>query len=84
MMGTANSDTTPLSVYLPFNREVLGTDFAPGKGGSVPKEGDGNWVLVQDQNLLVVPDGEQYRLPSGACPISHDTFMKIEPNRYTQ
>jgi NAD+ diphosphatase len=73
MMGTANSDdTTPLSVYLPFNREVLGIDFSPGKGGAVPKEGEGHWVLVQDQNLLVVPEGEQFRLPSGACPIDVD------------
>src|SRR5687767_1825089 len=65
-------DTTPLSVYLPFNREVLGIDFSPGKGGAVPKEGEGHWVLVQDQNLLVVPEGEQFRLPSGACPIQVD------------
>ena len=66
------NDTTPLSVYLPFNREVLGADFAPGKGGATPKAGEGQWLLVQDQNLLVVADGEEFRLPIGACPIAAD------------
>lgn len=27
------------------------------------------WVLVQEQNLPVVPEGEGYRLPAGPCPI---------------
>jgi len=30
--------TTPLSVYLPFNREVLGADFVPAKHGGTPPE----------------------------------------------
>ena len=30
--------TTPLSVYLPFNRELLGADFEPAKRGAGPPE----------------------------------------------
>lgn len=66
------SDTTPLSVYLPFNREALGLDFAPGKGGGAPPPDAGHWLLVQDQNLLVRPDGDTFLLPSGPCPIPLD------------
>jgi len=60
--------TTPLSVYLPFNREVLGAEFEPAKQGGTPPETTGLWLLVQDQELLVVPDGDGFRLPSGAPP----------------
>ncbi|MBI2204273.1 MAG: NAD(+) diphosphatase [Candidatus Rokubacteria bacterium] len=63
------TDNTPLSVYLPFNREVLGAEFTPGKHGAAPKDGDGHWLLVQEQSLLVVPDADRFLLPSGACPI---------------
>ena len=60
--------TTPLSVYLPFNREVLGADFEPAKSGSGLPEARGHWLLVQDQNLIVVPTGGALRLPEGALP----------------
>jgi len=61
-------DATPLSVYLPFNREVLGAQFEPAKRAAKNPDPVGNWLIVQDQALLVVPDGGEVRLPSGPCP----------------
>jgi NAD+ diphosphatase len=64
--------STPLSVYLPFNREVLGAAFVPAKRGSKPPAETGHWLLVQEQGLVVVPDGppedHRFRLPTGALP----------------
>ncbi len=59
--------TTPLSVYLPFNRECLGATFVPAKRGAKPPEPVGHWLLVQDQRLIVVP-GDELRLPHGTIP----------------
>jgi NAD+ diphosphatase len=60
--------TTPLSVYLPFNRDCLGGRFTPAKHGSKPPEPIGHWLIVQDQRLIVVQDGSDFRLPTGAAP----------------
>ena len=60
--------TTPLSVYLPFNRDCLGTTFVPAKHGVKPPEPTGHWLLVQGQHLIVVPDGAELRLPTGTIP----------------
>ena len=60
--------TTPLSVYLPFNRDCLGDRFDPAKHGRRPPEMAGHWLIVQEQRLLVVPDGKGLRLPSGPAP----------------
>ena len=60
--------TTPLSVFLPFNREVLGADFEPAKRGGAPPEARGHWLLVQEQELLVVPESGAFRVPTGALP----------------
>jgi NAD+ diphosphatase len=61
---------TPLSVYLPFNRDVLGAAFAPAKRGSKPPPEAGHWLVVQEQGLIVVPEGPpedgRFRLPSGS------------------
>lgn len=59
---------TPLSVFLPFNRDCLRGAFEPAKGGAPPPERQGRWLIVQDQHLLVVPDGEGFRLPEGPSP----------------
>jgi NAD+ diphosphatase len=59
---------TPLSVYLPFNRDALHGAFEPAKGGAVPPAREGHWLLVQDQTLLVAPEGDGFRLPQGAPP----------------
>jgi NAD+ diphosphatase len=58
--------TTPLTVHLPFNRDILGATFAPAKrGGKAPAE-RGHWLLVQGQSLLVTPE---LALPQGDCPL---------------
>ena len=56
---------TPLSVYLPFNMECLRGEFEPAKRGGGPPTGVGRWLVVQDQKLLVVPEGDGFRLPAG-------------------
>src|SRR5712691_5661083 len=56
---------TPMSVYLPFNMDCLRGEFAPAKRGGAPPAGVGRWLIVQDQKLLVVPEGEGFGLPSG-------------------
>jgi len=66
---------TPLSVLLPFNRDCLGADFIPGKAGDKPSEVRGEWVLVQDQRLIVLADDEGFRLPSGAAPAAFDGLL---------
>jgi NAD+ diphosphatase len=60
--------TTPLSVYLPFNRDCVGDAFVPAKQGGAPPEVTGHWLIVQNQGLVVVDRGEGLGLPSGACP----------------
>ena len=60
--------TTPLSVYLPFNRECLGATFVARQARRKPPEPVGHWLLVQDQRLIVVPDGAGLRLPHGTIP----------------
>src|SRR5690242_16689066 len=59
---------TPLSVYLPFNVDCLRGDFTPAKRGGGPPAGRGRWLVVQDQKLLVAPEGEGFRLPEGREP----------------
>ena len=59
---------TPMTVYLPFNRDCLRSDFIPAKTGATPPALRGHWLLVQDQGLLVVPDGDRFHLPEGEQP----------------
>ncbi len=63
---------TPLSVYLPFNRECLGAAFVSAKHGTAPPEARGHWLIVQEQGLVVVPDGSTMRLPSGELSAAFD------------
>jgi NAD+ diphosphatase len=60
--------TTPHSVYLPFNRDCVGDAFTPAKRGTKPPEATGRWLIVQEQRLIVVPDGAGFRLPAGSAP----------------
>jgi len=60
--------TTPLSVYLPFNRDGLGAGFVPAKRGAKPPEPTGHWLIVQEQGLVVAPDAAGLRLPTGPLP----------------
>ena len=59
---------TPLSVYLPFNRDCLRGAFVPAKRGASPPPLSGHWLIVQEQNIAVVEDGGQLRLPVGESP----------------
>jgi NAD+ diphosphatase len=63
---------TPLSVYLPFNRDCVGAAFEPAKRATVPPEPRGHWLIVQEQSLIVVPDGDTFRLPMGDLPSAFD------------
>ena len=66
---------TPLSVYLPFNRDIIGRAFEPAKsGGPVPPK-TGRWLLVQEQNLVVSGAPDDPRLPSGALPAPLDSAL---------
>ncbi len=60
--------TTPLTVYLPFNRDCLGPAFEPAKRGAMPPAPEGQWLIVQDQGLIVVPEGDGFRLLAGVLP----------------
>jgi NAD+ diphosphatase len=59
---------TPLSVYLPFNRDCLRGAFVPAKRGASPPPLSGHWLIVQGQNIAVVEDAGQLRLPVGESP----------------
>jgi NAD+ diphosphatase len=59
----ARLDKTPLSCYLPFNRDVLGEEFVSAKSGAMPSQREGRWLLVREQNLIVAGDGPDMRLP---------------------
>jgi NAD+ diphosphatase len=63
---------TPLTVYLPFNRDVLGESFVPAKHGGKPPAASGYWLVVQEQGLIVLADGDPAEaprwLPRGALP----------------
>jgi NAD+ diphosphatase len=59
---------TPLSVYLPFNRDCLRGAFEPAKRGGPPPAAPGQWLVIQDQHLLVVAGDGEVRLPSGDMP----------------
>ena len=64
----------PLTVYLPFNRGVLGAAFAPAKRGAKPPAARGRWVIVQDQGL-VLPEGDAFHLPEGEMPPGFGTAL---------
>ncbi len=66
---------TPLSVHLPFNRDCIGDAFVPAKSGQKPSEAHGHWLLVQDQRLVVVADGDRLRLPTGEPPAGFDGVL---------
>ncbi|MFQ5828520.1 MAG: NAD(+) diphosphatase [Candidatus Methylomirabilia bacterium] len=62
----------PLSVYLPFNRDCLQGAFVPAKRAGKVAERHRHWLIVQDQGLIVVREGDQFRLPAGDLPAGFD------------
>lgn len=58
----------PDTVYLPFNREILGTAFVSAKHGGRPPDPRGHWFVVQDQGLVVRADAEAPTPPFGPAP----------------
>jgi NAD+ diphosphatase len=50
-------------VYLPFNRDCLGADFVPAKGGVPPAADHGRLVVVQEQGLIVAATDGSFALP---------------------
>ncbi len=63
---------TPLSVYLPFNRDILRGAFVPAKHATKPPEQRGHWLIIQEQGLIVVPEENHVRLPEGELPAAFD------------
>ena len=63
---------TPLSVYLPFNRDCLRGGFEPAKQAEKIPDRCGHWLIVQNDNLVVHRDGESFRLPNGECPVGFE------------
>jgi len=68
VIGEPDRVGTPLTVYLPFNREGLRDAFVPARPGTPPPPREGRWLLVQEQGLLVRADGGGFRLPEGRLP----------------
>jgi NAD+ diphosphatase len=66
------SARAPLTAYLPFNRDCLGLGFVPAKRGKDRPPPAGHWLIVQEQGLVVVPEAEGVRLPSGEVPPGFD------------
>ncbi|MBI4609030.1 MAG: NAD(+) diphosphatase [Candidatus Rokubacteria bacterium] len=65
----------PLSVYLPFNLDCLRGEFVAAKRGGPPPAPSGHWLLIQDQNLIVVPDAGGFSLPTGELPAGLDRAL---------
>src|SRR5437867_5235810 len=63
---------SPVSVYLPFNRDSLRDAFRPAKSATAPPAPRGHWLIVQDQSLVVIRDGDALRLPQGEAPVGLD------------
>jgi NAD+ diphosphatase len=73
MAGMDTPET--LSVFLPFNRDCIGDGFLPGKDAAAPPEQRGQWVIVQDQHLVVCGDRDAMCLPSGELPRGLDGVL---------
>jgi NAD+ diphosphatase len=67
---------TPETVFLPFNRDVLGRAFVPAKQGAAPPERHGHWLIIQEQGLVVRADAVEPTLPCGACPPGFDRLFR--------
>lgn len=55
----------PESVNLPFNHTIIAKEFVPARPGALPPEGDGLWLLIQGNGLVLVPTGGGLDIPAG-------------------
>lgn len=58
----------PSTVNLPFNHEAVKDSFIPIIPGSPASEGDGFWLILQGNSLIVRKEGSGFKLPFGAAP----------------
>jgi NAD+ diphosphatase len=58
----------PSTINLPFNYDLIRHDFTPLHPGDQSPEGPGWWLPVQGNSLVVLPDGEGFRLHHGDMP----------------
>lgn len=58
----------PSTVNLPFNHEAVKDHFIPLLPGSPPPEGDGFWLILQGNSLIVSNVDGLLTLPCGAAP----------------
>ena len=67
---------TPLTVYLPFNIDCLRGACAPAKLGGPCPEPHGYWLVIRDQALLVVHDGQGARQLALDCPKRYEELVE--------
>jgi NAD+ diphosphatase len=60
----------PATVNLPFNHEVIRESFVPLLPGADQPDGEGHWLLLQGNALLVTAESGTYSLPAGELPAS--------------
>jgi len=58
----------PSTVDLPFNHEAIKDGFVPTTPGSPTPEGDGYWLILQGNTLVVRKEGASLELPFGGAP----------------
>jgi len=58
----------PSTVNLPFNHETLKYGFVPAPPGLQPPDGDGYWLILQGNTLIVCNDDGVLALPFGSRP----------------
>jgi NAD+ diphosphatase len=58
----------PATVNLPFNHESIKEDFLAITPGALVPDGDGFWLILQGNTLIVRKEGESLELPWGAAP----------------
>jgi len=58
----------PSTVDLPFNHEVVKEHFVPQVQGAPAPEGEGFWLILQGNSLVVCNENGALNLPSGKAP----------------
>lgn len=66
----------PSTSHLPFNNAVIHDYFVPLPPGSAVPQGEGYWLLLQGNTLVVVAENGGFALPSGPLPASLQLGME--------